>query len=378
MSAPSDSKQLRLVYMGTPDFAVTPLKYLVEHGYNVVGVVTMPDKPAGRGLKMQESAVKQYASGAGLNILQPEKLKAPEFVEAFKALRADLAIVIAFRMLPEVIWRMPRLGTFNLHASLLPQYRGAAPINWAIINGDTETGVTTFMLNNEIDKGDILGQRKIAITPEDNAGTLHDKLMYAGTELVAESIEKIAAGGIELLPQEHIAPEHLRPAPKIFKENCRIDWTQPGEAIRNLIRGLSPYPAAYSNLLPGAAENPGNPGNPRAGAGNGDPISFARPDNAGPQIIPQEAIPVKIYGAGYEKVGPTTGDKGAKETAGIAAETAGHTPGTIVSDDKTYLKVVCKDGLIRIDELQLAGKKRMTTEELLRGFKNITRYRFEV
>ena len=209
-----ESKQLRIVYMGTPDFAVMPLQRLVEEGYNIVGVVTTPDKPAGRGLKVQESAVKRYAASVGLPILQPEKLKAPDFVEAFRALNPDLAIVIAFRMLPEIIWAMPRLGTFNLHASLLPQYRGAAPINWAIINGEQETGVTTFLLNHEIDKGDILGQSRVQILPGDNVGSLHDKLMETGTDLVVRTVEKIAVGEAAdriftqiLLPSEREAAE---------------------------------------------------------------------------------------------------------------------------------------------------------------------------
>ena len=233
-----NSKQLRIVFMGTPEFAVPSLRALVSEGYNVVAVVTAPDKPAGRGQKLHESDVKIAARELGLPILQPEKLKAPEFVEAMRALAPDLGIVIAFRMLPEVIWAMPRLGTFNLHAALLPQYRGAAPINWAVINGETETGVTTFLLNHEIYKGAILAQRRIAIAPEDNVGTLYEKLMNIGTGLVTETVDRIAAGDITPIEQVSIDESTLRPAPKIFKEDCRIDWSQPGKRIVDFIRGL--------------------------------------------------------------------------------------------------------------------------------------------
>lgn len=310
--------------MGTPDFAVAPLRRLVEGGYNIVGVVTMPDKPAGRGLKMQQSAVKQYATQAGLNVLQPEKLKADSFVEQFKLLNADLAIVIAFRMLPEIIWSEPRFGTFNLHASLLPQYRGAAPINWAIINGETVTGVTTFMLNHEIDKGDVLTQAKVEITDSESAGSLHDKLMVVGTELVVETIEKIASGNVTPIQQGDFKVESLKSAPKIFKEDCAIDWSSEPQIIHNLVRGLSPYPAAWAT-----AKNT------------------------------EGTIVVKIYDC--------------------HAESSSHNnpPGTVLSDDKKYIKVACKGGYMYIDELQAAGKRRMTTEEFLRGFKGITSYTFE-
>lgn len=316
-----ESKQLRIVYMGTPDFAVMPLQRLVEEGYNIVGVVTTPDKPAGRGLKVQESAVKRYAASVGLPILQPEKLKAPDFVEAFRALNPDLAIVIAFRMLPEIIWAMPRLGTFNLHASLLPQYRGAAPINWAIINGEQETGVTTFLLNHEIDKGDILGQSRVQILPGDNVGSLHDKLMETGTDLVVRTVEKIAVGDTAPIPQPKTETTGLKGAPKIFKETCRIDWTQGCNEINNLIRGLSPYPAAWTELVRG-----------------------------------ESASILKIYT--------------------VEPEPSPHQeqPGTIRSDNKQIFKVACGDGYIRITELQLAGKKRMHADELLRGFKEIAAY----
>ena len=235
--------------MGTPEFAVPSLRALVAGGYNVVGVITAPDKPAGRGRQLRESDVKTAARELGLPVLQPERLKAPEFVGALRTLRPDLGIVIAFRMLPEVVWAMPRLGTFNLHASLLPQYRGAAPINWAIINGERETGVTTFLLNHEIDKGAILAQARLPILPQDNAGTLYEKLMTAGVALVTRTVERIAAGDIAPVEQQYADEATLRPAPKIFKEDCRIDWTLPGRRIVDFIRGLAPYPAAWSDLI---------------------------------------------------------------------------------------------------------------------------------
>lgn len=321
-----EAKRLRIVYMGTPDFAVAPLRRLVEEGYNIVGVVTMPDKPAGRGLHMQASAVKRYAVEAGLPVYQPEKLKDPQFVETLRSLAPDLGIVIAFRMLPEIVWAMPRLGTFNLHASLLPQYRGAAPINWAIINGEKESGVTTFLLNHEIDKGAILCQQRVAIDEEDDAGTLHDKLMNAGTDLVIETIERIAAGAIAPVDQQTIEPQVVRDAPKIFKETCRIDWSASCDTIRNLVRGLSPYPAAWSEL---------------------------HKEGASP-------IGVKIFR--------------------VHAETcpADRLPasGTLVTDGRTFMKVACADGYLFLDELQLAGKKRMAVADLLRGFKEAASYAF--
>ena len=242
------AKDLRIVFMGTPEFAVASLRRLVEEGYNVVAVVTTPDKPAGRGQKLHESDVKVAARELGLPILQPEKLRSEEFVSAMQELRPDLGIVIAFRMLPEVIWAMPRLGTFNLHASLLPQYRGAAPINWAIINGETETGITTFLLNHEIDKGAIINQLSMPILPEDNIGTMYDKLMVAGCDLVVDTVVKIASGNYTPIEQMHIDESTLKPAPKIFKEDCRIDWSWSGERIVNFVRGLSPYPAAWAAM----------------------------------------------------------------------------------------------------------------------------------
>lgn len=314
------AKELRIVYMGTPDFAVAPLKALVEGGYNVVAVVTTPDKPSGRGLKVNESAVKRYAVEVGLPILQPVKLRDEEFVSAFKDLRADLGIVIAFRMLPEIIWAAPRLGTFNLHASLLPQYRGAAPINRAIMNGETETGVTTFLLNPQIDEGAVLGQTKVAIEPSDNVGTLHDRLMNVGVDLVLETVNKIAEGNVVPIEQTEMCDGELHPAPKIFKEDCHIDFSRSGVEIVNLVRGLSPYPAAWANL--------------------------------------SEGLSAKIFEVAFEP-----------QSVDVEC-------GAINSDGKKYIRVACADGWIDVKELQLSGKKRMTAEELLRGFRNPTDYRF--
>ena len=316
-------KELRIVFMGTPEFAVPSLRALVAGGYNVVGVVTTPDKPAGRGQKLHRSDVKLAALELGLPVLQPEKLKAPEFVAAMQALRPDLGIVIAFRMLPEVIWAMPRLGTFNLHASLLPQYRGAAPINWAVINGETETGVTTFLLNQEIDKGAIIGQVRVPILPEDNVGSLYDKLMHRGTSLVTETVDRIAAGDISPIEQQHVDESALHPAPKIFKEDCLIDWSWDGRRIVNFVRGLSPYPAAWTELYREGSQ------------------------------MPQAA---KIYSAAFEP----------------AAH--GEKPGSIESDGRTLLRVACADGWIALGEIQIAGKKRLAVRELLLGLRDIGLY----
>ncbi len=320
-------EELRIVYMGTPDFAVESLKCLVEGGYNVVGVVTMPDKPMGRhGSVLQPSPVKQYAVEHGLRVLQPEKLKAEEFVEELRSLNADLQIVVAFRMLPEVVWNMPRLGTFNLHASLLPQYRGAAPINWAVINGDTETGITTFFLKHEIDTGRVIQQVRIPIEDTDNVGNVHDKLMMLGGKLVTETVDNIIAGTIVPIEQDEMCEgEELRPAPKIFHETCRIDWqTKTLKQIYDFIRGLSPYPAAWTEMV------------------NGD-----------------KTINVKIYAA--EKM---EGDSSAYST------------GTILSDGKSMLKVAVEGGFIGVKTLQVAGKKRMETADFLRGYKFAENSRF--
>ena len=317
-------EDLRIVYMGTPDFAVESLRCLVEGGYNVVGVITMPDKPAGRGHKLQFSPVKQYALEHSLPLLQPEKLKDEAFVEALREWKADLQIVVAFRMLPEVVWNMPRLGTFNLHASLLPQYRGAAPINWAVINGDTETGITTFFLRHEIDTGEVIQQVRIPIADTDDVGIVHDKLMMLGGKLVTETVDAILNDAVKPIPQEEMAVVgELRPAPKIFKDTCRIDWNQPVKRIYDFIRGLSPYPAAWSELV--------------------------QPDG--------ETVVMKIF-----------------ETEKII-QSHQLTPGTLLTDGKTYIHVAAADGIIGIRALQHPGKKRLKTDELLRGFRLTEEFR---
>lgn len=314
-------KDLRIVFMGTPEFAVHSLRALVEGGYNIVAVVTTPDKPAGRGQKMHQSDVKVYAESVGLKVLQPVKLKDEEFVEEFRALNADLGVVIAFRMLPEIIWSMPRLGTFNLHASLLPQYRGAAPINWAVINGDKVSGITTFMLKHEIDTGDVIERREVEITNDDTAGTLHDKLMEVGRDAVLSTVEKIAAGDYEAIPQDNLTKGELRPAPKIFKEDCRIDWKNEGEKIALLIRGLSPYPAAWTPLFDAEGSECGS---------------------------------IKIFKAQFVAGGSLA-------------------VGEIKADTRT-LEIGCADGRLSILELQMAGKRRMGVEDFLRGVRDVERY----
>ncbi len=320
-------KDLRIVFMGTPDFAVASLKALVDNGYNVVGVITAPDKPAGRGKKLHQSAVKEYALENGLTILQPEKLKNEVFLEELKALKADLQVVVAFRMLPEAVWDMPRLGTFNLHGSLLPQYRGAAPLNWAIINGETKTGVTTFLLDHEIDTGKILLKKEIDIWENDTVGTVHDSLMEIGAKLVLETIDALAEGNIKATPQDELtANTEIKHAPKIFKEECKIDWTNNVESIYNLIRGLSPYPAAWSTLF---------------------------------HEETRKEIPTKIFFAMHVD--------GKKNT----------TPGTIESDGKNFVKVACTNGWLQITDLQIAGKKRMKIQDFLRGFQQIGEYKFK-
>ena len=317
-------KDLRIVFMGTPEFAVASLRRLVEEGYNIVAVVTTPDKPAGRGQKLHESDVKVAARELGLPILQPERLRDEAFVEAMRALEPDLGIVIAFRMLPEVIWAMPRLGTFNLHASLLPEYRGAAPINWAVINGERETGITTFLLNHEIDKGDIIGQKREPIAEDDTVGTMYDKLMRSGCDLVVETVERVAAGNYEAREQMHIDEATLKPAPKIFKDDCRIDWSWEGRRIVNFVRGLSPYPAAWTPMY----------------------------------IDGEERGSAKIFRVTFS-----------------AAEHK-RTAGTVESDGKSSLRVACQDGWVEIHELQVAGKRRMAVRDLLLGLRNIEDYTF--
>lgn len=300
----------RIVFMGTPEFAVASLNALVEAGCNVVGVVTAPDKPAGRGMQLQQSAVKQYAVSKNIPILQPEKLKAPSFLEELAALKADLQVVVAFRMLPEVVWNMPPMGTINVHGSLLPQYRGAAPINWAIINGEKATGVTTFQLQHAIDTGNMLMQEVIPITDTMTAGELHDTMKMVGANLLVNTIKGLAAGSIQAMPQQEST--ELKHAPKLFTSNCTIDWYKPVHEVYNLVRGLSPYPGALTQL-------------------NG-------------KIL-------KIYRA--EKI----------------AKPVAETPGTFVSDNQTHIDVACTDGYLRLTEIQLEGKKKMAVTDFLRGNK---------
>lgn len=310
-----DKQSIRIIYMGTPDFAVESLRALVEGGYNVVAVVTMPDKPAGRGHQLQFSAVKQYALSVGLPILQPERLKDEAFLDELRSYQADLQIVVAFRMLPEVVWNMPRLGTFNLHASLLPQYRGAAPINWAVMNGDTETGATTFMLQHEIDTGNIILQERIPIADDENVGSVHDRLMTMGTGLVTRTVDTIIAcennaQPLPTTPQDNSI--QLRPAPKIFKDTCAIDFSRTAQQIRNHVRGLSPYPAAWICEMP--TEHP---------------------------------LAEILKGAKVYKVAVTQ-----------------H------AEQKNHIIIPCADGYVDLLELQLPGKKRMDAAALLNGLKN--------
>lgn len=307
---------MKIVFFGTPEFAVASLRRLLDDGHEVTAVVTMPDKIAGRGHKLIQSDVKKFAVERGLEVLQPEKLRDPAFIDTLKRINADLFVVIAFRMLPEMVWGMPRLGTFNLHASLLPAYRGAAPINWAIINGETRTGVTTFFLSHEIDTGDIIARREVEILPEDNAGTLHDKLMELGAEMTSRTVADIAAGTVKTRPQ----PEgEFIPAPKIFKDTCRIGWNSPAKRVHDLVRGLSPYPAAWSRLCY------------RDGAGQD----------------------VKIFETAL--VAPGT----------VACEAG--TPGECRVESRR-LFVACGDGWLEILSLQPAGKKRMDSRDFLLGY----------
>lgn len=298
--------------MGTPDFAVASLSAILETDLEVVGVVTAPDKPAGRGQKIQESAVKKFAQLKGLKVLQPVSLKDPEFLKELKSLNADIQIVVAFRMLPEVVWNMPPKGTINLHASLLPHYRGAAPINWAIINGEEFSGVSTFLLKHEIDTGDLLFTEEVNIDHHDTAGDLHDKLMNIGACLLVKTVKAIEAGKYKEVPQSHLTNTALKTAPKIFREHCQIDWNRPAKEVHNHIRGLSPYPTAFCQF---------------------------------------QGKTLKIYKANFENTA-------------VNAE-----PGTVLSDNKTYLKFACTDGVISVLELQLEGKKKMNVDEFLRGIK---------
>jgi methionyl-tRNA formyltransferase len=305
----------RIVFMGTPEFAVASLDALVKTGYSIVAVVTAPDKPAGRGMKMHESDVKKYALKHGLNVLQPEKLKDPFFLEELKSLKADLQIVVAFRMLPEVVWNMPRLGTINLHGSLLPQYRGPAPINWAVINGEKETGVTTFKLKHEIDTGDILLQESFPISGNETAGEVHDKMKEIGAQVLVKTVQGLVDGSLKEVAQLAIGNKEqatLKHAPKIFTETCKIDWNNNIDEIHNLIRGLSPFPGAFT--------------------GFGDKT-------------------IKVFFSEKEMIIPTS------------------MPGEWESDKKTFLKFACKDGYILLKDVQLEGKKRMNVEDFLRGYR---------
>ena len=295
--------------MGTPEFAVASLSNLVDEGCQIVGVITAPDKPAGRGMELQQSAVKKYALEKGLNVLQPEKLKDTQFLETLQSLNADLQIVVAFRMLPEIVWNMPPMGTLNLHGSLLPQYRGAAPINWAIINGEKTTGVTTFKLKHEIDTGDVLLAVEIKIEEDDNAGTLHDKMKEIGARVLFKTVLGLAENNIQEKPQSNLKIKH---APRIFTETCKIDWNKSADEIHNLIRGLSPYPAAFTYL---------------------------------------EEKKLKIFNAKKEITIPQIN------------------PGLFDTDGKTFLRFTCTDGFVHILELQLEGKKKMNIEDFLRGYR---------
>lgn len=308
-----EKKDLKIVFFGTPEFARESLRRITEQGYNVVGVVTMPDKPAGRGHKLLQSPVKEFALEHNLELMQPVSLKAPEFVDKLRSLGADLFIVIAFRMLPEVVWQMPPRGTFNLHASLLPRYRGAAPINWAVINGDTKTGVTTFFLKHEIDTGDIIDQIAVDILPEENVGDVYDKLMDLGASLTIKTIDGIINGTLKPVSQDCLVKDvEPTPAPKIFKETCRISWNQPAVKVHNLVRGLSPYPAAWFVMTDGENE-----------------------------------ISVKLF--------ETSVDEATSQPAGTLLVT------------KNKLMVACGDKWLEIKQLQAAGKRRMTAAEFMRG-----------
>ncbi len=309
-------RKTRIVYFGTPEFAASQLEAILTAGYDVAAVVTMPDKPAGRGQKIQFSEVKKAALEHDLPLLQPEKLRDPQFLEQLASFDADLFIVVAFRMLPSVVWQMPRLGTFNLHASLLPQYRGAAPINFAIINGENETGLTTFFLNEEIDKGAVIMRETVKIRPNETAGELHDELMLLGNKVVVETIKKIKDGNVQALEQNELSKgETLKSAPKISREFCRIDWNKDLQSVYNHIRGLSPYPAAHTKLI--SAE------------GN--------------------TIEMKVFAAEMEACQPHL------------------EPGAIVTDNKKSLKVTLRDGFLHLTEVQQAGKKRMSVSDFLRG-----------
>lgn len=309
---------IRIVYFGTPEFAASQLEAILQAGYEVAAVVTMPDKPAGRGKKIQCSDVKKTALAHDLPVLQPEKLKSPDFLEELESFHANLFVVVAFRMLPAAVWKMPELGTFNLHASLLPQYRGAAPINHVLINGETETGLTTFFLNEEIDKGAVILQERLPIRPDETAGELHDELMHLGNQLVVETIRKIERHEVHPVTQEALTVDTpLKDAPKIFKDFCAIKWDQTCQTIYNHIRGLSPYPAAHTQLVSDQGQT----------------------------------LDLKVYAADMEPATPR------------------ESPGTLLTDKKTFLKIAVKDGFMALKTIQQAGKKAMNIEEFLRGFR---------
>ena len=313
MHAIKELKDLRIVFMGTPDFAVASLDALCEAGCTIVGVITAPDKPAGRGMKLTGSAVKQYALERGLTILQPEKLKQPDFIDSLRQLQADVQVVVAFRMLPEAVWDMPPMGTVNVHASLLPDYRGAAPINWAIINGETETGVTTFKLQHEIDTGHILMKERVKIGDQEDAGSLYERLKRVGADLIVKTMQGLASNSLREIPQEELTEgKILHHAPKIFTETCRIDWTKPATDNFNLIRGLSPFPGAFTEL---------------------------------------QGKMLKIYAASVQQ------------------ESHSQSPGSWETDGKTRLRFFCSTGSLDLLEIQLEGKKRMAVADFLRGNK---------
>ncbi|MCD8208888.1 MAG: methionyl-tRNA formyltransferase [Bacteroidales bacterium] len=337
-------RKVHIVFMGTPEFAVPTLDSLLKNGYNVAGVVTVADKPAGRGQKVVESPVKQYAVEHGLPVLQPVSLRDPEFLSALRAWNADIFVVVAFRMLPQEVWQMPRLGTFNLHAALLPQYRGAAPINWAVINGDRMTGVTTFMINEGMDTGHIIFREQCRISVTDTAGDIHDKMMDIGANLVLQTVDALIDKNFQLQLQKSFiqGAEVLRPAPKITKELCHIDWNDGTKRIYNLIRGLSPHPGAFTQLISEAGET----------------------------------VTMKIYASemvveeGVAAMVSETGGEAVKDSVN------GHpAPGTVLSDGKTYFAIATSDGAISITDLQIGGKKRMDVRSFLAGFREPNGYR---
>ncbi len=312
--------KLRLIYMATADFALPSLQALVEHGYNVCAVVTMPDKPAGRGLKLQSSKIKDYALSQNIEVLQPEKLKDEGFVARLRELRPDLGVVVAFRMLPEIVWQLPKYGTINLHGSLLPRYRGAAPIHWAVINGDKETGVSTFRLKHELDTGDILLQDKIEITPTDTTGSVHDKLMYLGADLLMQTIDLFAEGEPTAKEQNSFCEEASH-APKLTRENTLIDWAQPAQTLANFVRGLNPYPSAWANII---------------------------------LCDKDESIQCKVHEA---------------EAINKEARHEGIARGTAILVERKHIEVVCAEGILRIKRLQLAGKKAMSSVDFINGLR---------